>query len=107
MIVYVKQSRLHRVCYILSKWQSTGVNRTLSMWQTNVWISWYLSLLEQDLARAVIDWSGHWRKAWLSSPQVSSAFAALDKDRDGYVTKKDFERSFKTLTTKQVMLAYT
>merc|ERR1712212_336600 len=34
--------------------------------------------------------------------KVSSAFAALDKDKDGLVTKKDFERSFTTLSPVQV-----
>jgi hypothetical protein len=33
--------------------------------------------------------------------QVTSAFGALDKDKDGLVTKKDFERSFPNLTPKQ------
>ena len=33
---------------------------------------------------------------------MSSAFAALDKDKDGLVTKKDFERSFTTLSSVQV-----
>ena len=33
---------------------------------------------------------------------MSSAFAALDKDKDGLVTKKDFERSFATLSSVQV-----
>jgi len=34
--------------------------------------------------------------------KVSSAFAALDKDKDGLVTKKDFERSFPSLSQTQV-----
>jgi len=34
--------------------------------------------------------------------KVSSAFSALDKDKDGFVTKKDFERSFPNLTQTQV-----
>merc|ERR1719334_1910950 len=34
--------------------------------------------------------------------KVSSAFAALDKDRDGFVTKRDFARSFPSLTPVQV-----
>merc|ERR1719206_229237 len=34
--------------------------------------------------------------------KVSSAFDALDKDKDGFVTKRDFERSFPSLTPVQV-----
>ena len=41
-------------------------------------------------------------QGWTCLPQVSSAFAALDKDKDGFVTKKDFERSFPNLTPTQV-----
>merc|ERR1712183_952571 len=34
--------------------------------------------------------------------KVSSAFDALDKDKDGFVTKRDFNRSFPNLTQEQV-----
>eukprot|EP00090_Calanus_glacialis_P019738 TRINITY_DN30273_c0_g1_i1.p1 TRINITY_DN30273_c0_g1~~TRINITY_DN30273_c0_g1_i1.p1 ORF type:complete len:250 (+),score=70.48 TRINITY_DN30273_c0_g1_i1:32-751(+) len=34
--------------------------------------------------------------------KVSSAFTALDKDKDGFVTKRDFERAFPSLTSVQV-----
>ena len=34
--------------------------------------------------------------------RVSSSFNALDKDKDGFVTKKDFARSFPNLTPVQV-----
>lgn len=48
-----------------------------------------------------------YQKAWVSETiknfQVSSAFAALDKDKDGLVTKKDFERSFPSLSQTQVV----
>lgn len=34
--------------------------------------------------------------------RVSASFDALDKDKDGFVTKKDFSRSFPNLTSEQV-----
>ena len=34
--------------------------------------------------------------------RVTASFEALDKDNDGFVTKKDFARSFPNLTSVQV-----
>ena len=38
--------------------------------------------------------------------RVSASFDALDKDNDGYVTKKDFSRSFPNLTPDQVKACF-